>query len=282
MATTVVRRGAAGVQQSWYGFWDSLGFFIGASATAPTAGNVSHARQLYGLKEAAPTIPDTETVQITGDDDLLAEINFASIETRRFTASLAAEDLTLINHIQGTVTRTWGEASVTGLDASGLSNYNFAVWFQSRAVGLIAPQSGVSMWSGLIVHLAQMSWLGRESLAERAAGTFRVSITPQRASYEITGITLQDSYAGVCNERYATIGSEYPVTTTAFTGNNVLTTIPVLMQPISAAKVFATVNRVAVTVSSVTTGASPSVTLAVAPAAGSRVMIAYEYDATNC
>lgn len=282
MATTVGRRGAAGVQQSWYGLWDSLGFFIGASTTAPTAGNVSHARQLYGVKEASPTIPETETVQITGDDDLLAEIDFASIQSRRFTASLAAEDLTLINHIQGTVTRLWGEASVTGLDISTLPNYNFAVWFQSRAVGLVAPQSGASQWSGLMIHLAQMAWLGRESLTERTAANYRVSITPQRASYEITAMTLQDSYAGVCNERMAALGSEYPITATAFTGNGVLTTIPVLMQPISAAKTFVTVNRVAATVASVTTGASPSITLNSAPANNARVEVIYEYDASNC
>jgi hypothetical protein len=282
MATTVGRRGAAGVQQSWYGLWDSLGFFIGAGTTAPAAGTAQHARQLYGVKEAAPTIPETETVQITGDDDLLAEIDFASIQSRRFTASLAAEDLALINHIQGTVTRLWGETSVTGLDVSTLQNYNFAVWFQSRAVGLIAPQSGASQWSGLMVHLAQMAWLGRESLTERTAANYRVSITPQRASYEITALTLQDSYAGVCNERFATIGGENPITATAFTGNNSLAIIPVLMQPISVVKTFATVNRVAATVTAVTTGASPSVTLSVAPASGARVEIIYEYDASNC
>jgi hypothetical protein len=281
MATTVGRRGTAGVQQSWYGLWDSLGFFIGASTTAPTAGNVSHARQLYGVKEAAPTIPETETVQITGDDTLLAEIDFNSIQSRRFTASLAAEDLTLINQIQGTVTRTWGETSVTGLDINTLSNYNFAVWFQSRAVGLISPQSGASQWSGLMVHLAQMAWLGRESLTERTAGNYRISITPQAASYEITGMTLQDSYAGACNERFATMGGEYPITATAFTGNGVLAVIPLGQTPISAAKMLVTVNRVAATILSVDTTAK-TVTLSSAPANGSRVEIVYEYDASNC
>lgn len=281
MSTTVVRRGAAGVQQSWYGLWDSLGFFIGASTTAPTAGNVSHARRLYGVKEASPTIPETETVQITGDDALLAEINFASIQTRRFTASLAAEDLTLINHIQGTTTRTWGEASVTGLDADGLSNYNFAVWFQSRSVGLIAPQQGASQWSGLMVHLAQMNYLGREALSERTAANYRVSITPQPSTYEITGFTLQDSYAGVCNERFATLGSENPLTATAFTGNGVLTTIPLGETPISAAKMLVTVNRVTASIASIST-TNKTVTLNSAPANGSRVEIVYEYDASNC
>ncbi len=281
MATTVGRRGTAGVQQSWYGLWDSLGFFIGASTTAPTAGNVSHARQLYGVKEAAPTIPETETVQITGDDTLLAEIDFNSIQSRRFTASLAAEDLTLINQIQGTVTRTWGETSVTGLDINTLSNYNFAVWFQSRAVGLISPQSGASQWSGLMVHLAQMAWLGRESLTERTAGNYRISITPQSASYEITGMTLQDSYAGACNERFATMGGEYPITATAFTGNGVLAVIPLGQTPISAAKMLVTVNRVAATILSVDTSAK-TVTLSSAPANGARVEIVYEYDASNC
>lgn len=281
MGTVVGRRGAAGVQQSWYGLWDSNNNFIGASETAPTPGNVSHARRLYGVKEAAPTIPESETVQITGDDDLLAEIQFSSIQSRRFNASLAAEDLTLINHIQGTTTRTWGEASVTGLDIGSLPNRNFAVWFQSRSVALEAPQSGRSQWSGLMVPLAQMSWLGRESLTERTAGNYRVSITPQVASYEVPGFTLQSSYTGACNERLQAIGSEYPITATRFTGNGALATIPLLMVPISTSKMLVTVNKVAVTVLSVDTSAK-TVTLNAAPANNSVVVVTYEYDDSDC
>lgn len=283
MATGSTRRAGVGLQQGWYGFWDSLGFFLGASLTAPTAGNVSHARRLYGMKEITRTIPESETVPIEGDDELLAEMPFTSNASRRFTGSFAAEDLTLINQVQGSSSRLWGETTVTPLDPATLSNASAAVWYQSHTAGLDENrQHNTSEWSGEMIHLATMQYLGRESWTSRTAGNYRFSITPQRSTYEVTGITLTDAYASVCNEGAAAIGGEYPITITAFTGNNSLAIIPTLLAPISTSKVFAVVDRVAATVTAVSTVVPYSVTLSAAPAAGARVAIIYEYDGNNC
>lgn len=283
MARGSTRRAGVGVQQAWYGLWDNLGFFIGASATAPAAGESSHARRLYGMKELTRTIPESETIPIEGDDTLLAELEYPSNATRRFTASLAAADLTLINHVQASSTRYWGETAVTPLDPATLSSRNFAVWYQSRTAGLDENrQRTTTEWSGEMIHLASMLYLGRESWQSRTAGNYRFSITPQRSLYEISGFTLTDAYASVCNEGAADIGGEYPITATAFTGNGVLATIPTLLAPISTAKVLVAVNRVAATVTGVNTTAPYGVTISSAPANGARVEVIYEYDGDNC
>lgn len=273
---------ASGVQQAWMAYWGSDGFLLGGARTAPTAGNVSHAIRIYGMKEFSPTIPEPERVQITADDGLLGEMQYSNVQSRGFTASVGVHDHDLINLIQGTNTMSWGEARGIVLDFDSVPVGNFCVWSNGRANSFGTTGSTGAMWNSLWVHLAELAWLDRETWAERAPAAYRLGITPNASQYDALAQTLNDAYTGVCNPRLAAWKHEYPLGFTRFTGNNALATIPLGNAPISAAKVAASVNRVNATVSSVSTTAPYSVTLSSAPASNAVVEIVYEYDGDNC
>lgn len=273
------RKIASGVQQAWIAVWGSDGYLLGGSTTAPTAGNVSHAMRIYGVKELSPTIAEPERVQITGDDGLLGEMQYSNITSRGFTASVASSDRDLINLIQGTNTLSWGEARGVQLDFDAVNTRNYAVWSNGRANG--QGESTSARWNSLWVHLAELSWLDREAWTERTAANYRLGITPNPSTYDELGMTLNDSYAGVCNPRLAAWDHEFPLGFTRFTGNGVLATIPLGNTPVSASKFAVAVNRVLVSVSSIST-TNKTVTLSSAPANNAVVEIVYEYDGDNC
>jgi hypothetical protein len=279
MAVPGTRKIASGVQQAWIAVWGSDGFLLGGSLTAPAAGEVSHARRIYGVKELSPVIAEPERVQITGDDGLMGEMQYSNITSRGFTASVAASDRDLINLIQGTTTMSWGEARGISLDFDSVPNRSYAIWSNGRATSQGDSTGG--RWNSLWVHLAELSWLDREAWTERTAANYRLGITPNPSSYDELGMTLNDSYAGVCNPRLAAWDHEYPLGFTRFTGNGVLATIPLGNTPVSAAKFAVAVNRVFATVNSIST-TNKTVTLSSAPANNAVVEIIYEYDGDNC
>jgi hypothetical protein len=269
---------ASGVQQAWISFWNSDGFLIGSTRTTPTAGNVSHAMRLNGMKEFSPTIPEPERVQITGEDGLLGEMQYSNIQSRGFTTSVGVHDRDLINFIQGTNTMSWGEARGIVLDFDSVPVGNFAVWSNGRANAYGSAGTG---WNSLWVHLAELAWLDRETWAERAPANYRLGVTPNASQYDALAQTLNDAYTGVCNPRLAAWDHEYPLGYTFFRGNGVLATIPLGNKPITAAKFAVSVNRVNATVLSVDTALN-TVTLSSAPANNAMVEIVYEYDGDNC
>lgn len=270
---------ASGVQQAWMAFWNSDGFLIGSTRTTPAAGEVSHARRIYGMKEFSPTIQEPERVQITGDDGLLGEMNYSNIQSRGFTASVGVNDRDLINLIQGTNTMSWGEARGIVLDFDSVPTGNFTVWSNGRANEHGGSGTG---WNSLWVHLAELSWLDRETWAERAPANYRLGITPNVSQYDALAQTLSSDYTGVCNPRLARWDHQYPLGYTFFRGNSALATIPLGNAPISATKVAVSVNRVNATVLSVSTVTPYSVTVSSAPANNAMVEIVYEYDGDNC
>lgn len=278
-----LRYTGTGSKFSQFGFVDSNALFIGASPTPPSAGAASsNARQLWGIKNAAPTTPTPDVVQTTGDDGLIAEELFDSIETRSYQATMAIEDLENEAAVNGTIVNTYGSIQELASDISSNPFYDTLVMHSSFGRSQANPK-GKRQWTTYLMPLATMTFTGRDAFAERAPGTYGVTIVPQLSSYNPLGFTLSDALNGTCAARVLKYVSDYPISLAAFTGTGAVTAFTgLLYDPISADRTVVAVDRVIAAVASVQTGAVKGVTLSVAPRSDGRGVVFYEFDPASC
>lgn len=271
---------AAGNSYAFLGFIDSNGFMVGSSTSAPSQGAAGSAMiRLLGIKTAAPTVPEREVVQVTGDDDLMGEFDFSSLTSRSFVAEFAVQDLATEALLLGTNVETLGEIKLGALDVVSPAELNVCLIIQSRAKKQDTGSVGQAGWQGVIIPLATAAPLGRDTFNERSPGVFRMQITPQTASNNPWGITILDANTGTTGLRYRPFTSENPITMHAHTGNAALSTFTLDYAPISAAKTSVTSRRVAQTVTTVSTSSPYSVTISGTPIGGSQMVTVYEYNA---
>lgn len=268
---------AAGNRYAFGWFIDDNGFMTGAATTAPANGATgSGAFALTGIKTAAPTIPEPEIVQVTGDDALQGEFAFDAVETRAFTMEYAVEDLSLISTILGTTLTTWGEVRAALMDIPNAPERNMGFIFQSRArkgdIGVVGQRG----WNGKIIPLATFTPLGRASFDERGAAVFRGLITPQSTGYDPFGVSILTTNYGTTATRQFPFNAENPIHIKTYRGDGTTTAFTLDYVPVSAAKASAFVDRVVRTVSTVSTVAS-TVTVSSAPALGRPMTVLYEF-----
>lgn len=267
---------AAGNRFTYGGFIDDNGFFVGSSPTAPANGASSGAFQIEGIKEASPTIPDSDVVPVTGDDVLLGEFDFDPIANRRYIMTYAVENLDILAAIMGVNVVNIAGADSVMLDVDEMPEYNLRFIHQSRAKAQDTGVKGQAAWDVLVVNLAAARPLGRQSFSERTAAAFRMSVTPQLASYRIGGVTIATATEGVLAARYQKFQSQYPFYLQAYTGDGTANPITLLKTPVSTSDIAIFANRVNVGIASINTS-TPSVTPSSSIAAGARVEIFYQY-----
>lgn len=278
--TSFTKSATAGNTECWLGFLDSNGFLAGSSPTAPSQGAAGSAMvRLYGIKEAPVAVPEQDVVQVTGDDDLIAEFDFTNIGTRSFVAEFAVEDLNMVAQLQGTLVETVGEIKMTGLDVIAPAELNVCLILQSRAKKIDAGVRGQKGWAGVIIPVATAKPLGRNGFSERTPGVYRLQITPQTASNHPWGISILDANAGTSGQRFTVFTAENPITMHAHSGNGALSTFTLDYAPVSAAKTKVYSARVAQTTSSVSTSAPYSVTITGTPIGAAQMITVYEYSA---
>jgi hypothetical protein len=272
-----------GSKFSQFGFINENGFFIGGNPTAPAAGaTASNARQLWAIKNAAPTVPAPEVVQVTGDDGLVSEELFDSIETRSYQATMGIEDLDNEAAVNGTIVNTYGTIQELASDIATSPAYDTLVMHSSFGRSQSAPK-GKRQWTTYIIPLSTMTFTGRDAFAERAAGTYGVTIVPQLSSYNPLGFTLTDALNGTCGSRLLKYVSDYPLSLAGFTGDGIVTAFTgLLYDPVRVSGTVAAVNRVIATVASIQTGNTKGFTLSGVAAGNGRGIVLYEFDPASC
>jgi hypothetical protein len=272
---------AAGNTYAFMGFIDSNGFMIGSATTAPAGGAAgSPMIRITGIKTASPTVPEPEVVQVTGDDTLLGEFDFDSLTQRSFTIEVAVQDLATEALLLGTNVETVGEIKLGALDILNAAELNACLIIQSRAKKQDTGSVGQSGWNGVIIPIATVKPLGRDTFAERGPAVFRYFVTPQLAGNNPWGVTILDANAGTTGLRYRPFTAENPITMHAHTGNGSLQSWTLDYAPISVAKTGLFGGRNVIAVSSVTTSAPYAVTtVATAPIGGRPLITVYEFSA---
>ena len=278
MATpTTARSASAGNKYSFMSFLDADGIMIGGTNTAPTAGTSLGMNRLLGIKEVPLTTPDSEVVQSTGDDGLIAEFDFDSIETRRYIATMAVDDIYLLSYLTGAAVESIADGDWIADDILDAPERNVCLIHQARAKRQDATNKGLKAWQGAVVNLATAKYLGRDTYNERSAGIYRLSVTPQLATYKPWGQTIVDG-ALVDASRFYKFRSQFPYTMQAFTGNNATPTFELDYKPVSVVKSLAVVERLARTISSIDNVAPYGFTLSANPANNARGVILYQFE----
>lgn len=278
MATT--RSTSAGNNYAFIAWYNENGdFLIGGSRTEPTAGNQNGnpAARIRGIKSASPTVGEPEPVPITGDDALLSEIDFPNVDTRRFTISVAVQDLVLASYMNDVNTFEVAESTFMALDTDDIDDRNAVIILQAKAED---EETGASAWSGVMALLCTTSFLGRETFEERSAGAFTFSVTPKRATYLPWGVTLANSVHGTERSRYTPFSGASPSHLQVFKGDGAETDFILKHDPVGLSKIAAFVDRVPVTIDSLDSGTN-TITLNSAPGNGRLVQVLYQFDGYN-
>lgn len=269
---------SAGSNYAFICWYDSNNqFLVGGTRTAPSAGDQSGnpAARIQGIKSASPTINTPDTVQVTGDDALLAEFEFSSIDTRQFEVTVAVQDLTVAGYMSDVSTFNAASGDFIVMDTDAIDNRNAVIILQANAKN---EQTGGSAWSGVFAVLCTTKFLGRSTFEERAAGDYRFSVTPQRSVYLPWGVTMTSGNQGSSDGRYMAFSADLPFHLHVFTGNGSETQFTLKHDVASLSQVAAWVDRVPVTIDTLSTN---TITLASAPGNGRPIIVLYQFDGYN-
>lgn len=269
---------SAGNKFGFWGFLDAEGFLIGKTRTAPTTGTSTNGGmgRVLGVKQESPTTPEPESVIASWDDDTFTEFLFNSIQPRRFTVDVAIEDLDTWGLIQNTPVLSKGGMDIGYQDIANSPQYDMCFLFQSRAKNERDSDAGVKAWSGIFIHLAQATVLGRVAYQERTVAIYRLSVTPVMSTHHIWGSTIFNSDSVIQPAIYSPFESTHPVTLHRSTG--ALATIPVDYAPVSAAFSYSLTERVENTISSIS-AAGKTITITPTPGpSGARTVTAYQFS----
>ena len=255
---------SAGGKYAFMSFINTNGFATGNNTTDITAGSSRGAALLEGFKTATLTVGSPNTLVVTGDDVPLGEFDFENIDSRQFTAQFAIQDIELDARMLGVTVQTIAGIKIAGYDISDAPEQTGFVILQSRAKKQDTGTRGQAAWSGVIIPTVSLKPLGREAFTEREAAVYNLSITPQLAGYDVLGLTIAEAVHGTAGMRYQRFHSEYPIHAQAIRGDGVTTTFNLDYTPVSASLTAVYANRVAATVSSVSTS-NKTVTVSGAP-----------------
>lgn len=274
----MAKQASAGNKYSFLGFLDSDGYLIGGTPSAPANGSASNMYRLLGIKEAAVTIPPPDVVQATGDDGLIAEFTFESIETRSYIATMAVGDLVLESYLAGTNVETIAGGNWVVTDVQDAPQINVCVLHQQRAKYQDTGIRGVASWGGYLIPVATATYLGRDAFTERSVATFSVQITPSPAGNFPWGVSFNTS-SGTNSGILADWQSPYPYTMAAITGNgsNTWVTDPDYT-PVNAASSQAWYFRTPSAVTNVTTTVPYTFTTTGNLGAGLKGAILYQFQ----
>lgn len=277
-------RGASmGVQYGFLGFYGDDDKLTGGTLDAPANGNQNGNPfdHILGIQSASPATPDPDTVQVNGDDDLIAEWELPSNATRRFNIDVAAFDMDQIAAIQDTNVVSFGDGKLGAEDIANLPEVNACLVLQGRTKKQDVGVKGRKAWSGVILPTAGIQWLGRVAFNSREGAAYRFSVTPQLADLLPWGVTISDLF-GTSGLRRVPFSFDNPIHIQVWRGDGAEDEFVTQHTPISVAKTKVIVQRpgfgaVEASVSGVTPG-TKTIALASPPADGATVVGIYEFS----
>lgn len=211
---------AAGVQQAYLGFLDTTAFLTGNSVTAPSNGSGSNMIRLLGVQEAQPGVIESDAENIPGDDGSLGKINFPPEETPEFVITAGAFDLDTNAKLQSTLVEALANGIQLGiLQPNDPTNPDCVVILNSKTKKKDVGVDGAKAWSGLIVNLASIEPLSRETFSGRTGAVNRLKVTSNIASKKAWGVTITDAVNGTTGGVYFEFTNDYPISMFRYTGS---------------------------------------------------------------
>lgn len=263
----------AGVQQAWLMFYDINGDPSG-NTTTPLGNGLSRGGYRFrGIQEMPSGIPEADAVQIPGDDTSLGSILFSSDAPREFLMNFGVMDLDLEGLLQNTAVETLGDMKFGLIDSPDAILANVSLITQGRAI----LDNGKPGYMGFIYPNVQIQPLNRETFSGRTAGVIRYKGVAQLAFNNPWGTTIVNR-SGVPTSGYARpFQSPFPITMDALRGDGAVTAFPLNRGPVSVTKTKPFSDKVALTVSGVSSP-PPLMTLSAPILINRPGLVVYEYQ----
>lgn len=270
---------AAGTQQAYFAFVDSLGFMTGSTTSAPSTGSLDGMLRLLGIQTATPGLPEGDDVNIEGDDDVLGTISFAPNTTPAFVANFGAFDLTTNAAMQSTAVQTLAAMEFGVLQPNDPGFNNGTLIIQGRSISQDDDDQGLEVWTGFIFPLVVAQPLGRETFEGRTAAANRIKFTAQKASHKPWGVTIVDGDLGTDAASIIEFKSPNPLIMDRITGNGSTDSFTLSKAVAATNNIFVADQTQILSHGSGITATASSQTLAFssAPASGNKVVVVYGF-----
>lgn len=257
----------------------AAGYFAGTTGTIGVGLDVGMGK-LQGAFSASVPSPAARRIRPEGDDGVLGEIALPPAELLSFELQMHASDMLFAKTVQGTKIFSLGYWDLVDVDPDSPTFQNMGLILTRKASSLATAETGAG-FEHMIIPLCQVTFGGPgEFRTGENEATYTYSVTLQKAgqypwgtAYTAAneGTTLSDAKMLFTQNRWGLHG---------FTGNGSLTNFTLDFTPASETlqqgiEVFKDGVRESAGVTIV--AATKTVTYAVAPTSGAKVVVAYEY-----
>lgn len=279
-----VRSVSEGALYAFLSFYNpTTGDPTGATTTAPPNGSVSNWDTLFGLKVAAPITPDPEIVQATAES-LIAEFELDSLTTRSFTAQVAGLDMDQVAQIENVSIATQGSMRGIPEDIDGGIEIDAMLIINSKAKRQdVGAARGRGAWTSVLIPVASVKWLGRDTYTARQVAVYNIRFTPQIVDQAL-GLTILNEFSSQPSRRIL-YEQDYPLTGAIARGDGSTVLFPVRSRPVDTAHCFVVevpagyqTGGIKKTISAVSTTLPYSISVTGAPALASKLFICFESD----
>lgn len=269
----------AGFNSCWYGVVNSSGYMIGNTAAGATAGAQAGEgmARLEGARTIPVSIPEGDTVPVSGDDEPLVQFDFESENLPSGVLEMAVRNLTFEALIQGTSVEAIGDVSVGILGPSGRAPEDMSLLLQRRSKKWSSGVRGVKAWEIILVPRCVIEPLGVD-VEQRAFSPYRYKVTASKADRFAWGATFTEGLHGTTGGSIVVVESDYPVHIHAALGNNSQQVFTLPYTPKSSSKIYVYDNGVRQALTTDYTVSGADVTFVGTPASNAVLNFLYEVD----
>lgn len=277
----MAERIGAGFRFNFYGVIDSNGYFIGGTATAPTAGNQTGSGmiRLQGSRTLPVNIPEPENQVVTGDDEPEVSFDFAAEDLPNGILETSVRNNTFEALAQKTKVQTLGDLEISTLDPKDRGSETLCFLLSRRAKSWAAGSQGVKKWECLFAALASVTPL-YTTVEQRTFTPYQYKINLSKSGR--TGwSTVSENLHGTTAAPLFPIDSDNPLYLHRWTGDNSEDAFTQTYAPVSQAKTYVFVNDVQQTAGVAYTLSGSTFTFTTPPASSAVIVALTEIDESN-
>lgn len=195
MPANITQLIAAGLDRTEFHILDSNGYAAGSgTVTAGAAG--SAAIRALGAQNADLALPDSDIVNIPGDDTSQGTFEFDPEGTPVFNLDVGVQNLTHEGYFQGTNVESQGDISLGVLQPKDRATIDAFLILTSKSKSKASGSDGSTNWTGAIIPKATLRPMGRVAYEGRAGGAFRYRVATSAADKMPWGKTLNEADNG--------------------------------------------------------------------------------------
>lgn len=270
---------ALGVSYLFWGIVDSSGYLVG-TLPASANGDSSGMARLKGISNVSVAIPETPRVNVQGDNGVTTQFVLSPAELPSGTLTSTVFDQVFATKTIGTLIETEGDFDWNGVFPSCYDFARIALIVNSPANIQDSGDLDVGAWYVTIMLNTTVQPMKAGDMATGAAIDFASDLTLKRADKQIWGKAFTTGTNGSTSFSMIQFASPSPITAHTFIGNGATTAVTLLYTPAAndGLKVKVWKDGVELAYTSDYTTSGTTLTFGVAPAAGTKNVILYQFS----